>query len=99
MAAEIKKALGLTNAVAFDINAACSGFIYAMWIAESLMNGSIPAGEHAEGAGRALVIGSERLYKDNQLGRQGDLYTVWRRSGSGSSRESFRRAGYIVYPC
>ena len=61
MAAEIKKALGLTNAVAFDINAACSGFIYAMWIAESLMNGSIPAGEHAEGAGRALVIGSERL--------------------------------------
>lgn len=61
MSAEVKKALGLENAVAFDINAACSGFIYGLWIAESLMKTGIPAGDPATGAGRALVIGTERL--------------------------------------
>ncbi len=61
MAAELKKALDLPNAVAFDINAACSGFIYGLWIAEALMRGSIPAGGYADGAEKALVVGSERL--------------------------------------
>ena len=61
MAAEVKKRLGLKHAVAFDINAACSGFIYAIWIAESLMEGKIPAGEKNDDIKRALVIGSERL--------------------------------------
>lgn len=61
MAAEVKKALKLDNAVAFDINAACSGFIYGLWIAESLMRTGIPAGDPSTGAKRALVIGTERL--------------------------------------
>lgn len=59
MGAEIKKALKLNNAVAFDINAACSGFIYAMWIAESLMNAASQTGGAAKQ--RALIIGTERL--------------------------------------
>ena len=61
MAAEVKMAVGLPNAVAFDINAACSGFVYGLWIAESLMKGSAAGGSVTNGMKRALVIGTERL--------------------------------------
>ncbi|MFQ8602623.1 MAG: 3-oxoacyl-ACP synthase III family protein [Anaerovoracaceae bacterium] len=57
MSAEVKKALGLDNAAAFDINAACSGFVYGLWIAESLMKTTCVK----EGVDKALVIGTERL--------------------------------------
>lgn len=63
-AALVRRRLGLVNAVAFDVNAACSGFIYAMSVAESMMAASAAG---VAGAGRrnkvrrALVIGSERL--------------------------------------
>lgn len=53
MAALVKRTLGLGNAVAYDINAACSGFIYALWNAEALMK--------THNIKRALVIGVERL--------------------------------------
>lgn len=53
MGALVKKALGLENAIAYDINAACSGFIYGLWNAEALMK--------THGIQRALVIGVERL--------------------------------------
>lgn len=39
-AALVRRRLGLVNAVAFDVNAACSGFIYAMSVAESMMASS-----------------------------------------------------------
>ncbi|MDO4745334.1 MAG: beta-ketoacyl-ACP synthase III [Bacillota bacterium] len=61
MAAEVKMKVGLPNAVAFDINAACSGFVYGLWIAESLMKGSAAEGSATNGMKRALVIGTERL--------------------------------------
>ena len=61
MSAEVKKKVGLKNAVAFDINAACSGFVYGLWIAESLMKGSAAGGSVTNGMRRALVLGSERL--------------------------------------
>ena len=35
MAAMVKKRAGTERAIAFDINAACSGFVYGLWIAES----------------------------------------------------------------
>lgn len=64
-AAALKKDLGLSNAIAFDINAACTGFIYGLCVAESMMAASnIPA---AMGVckrpqiKRALVVCSERL--------------------------------------
>lgn len=61
MGALVKRELGLTNAVAFDINTACSGFVYAVWMAESLMkSGAIP-GSVSNKINRALVIGVERL--------------------------------------
>jgi 3-oxoacyl-[acyl-carrier-protein] synthase-3 len=53
MGALVKKTLGLPNAIAYDINAACSGFIYGLWNAEALMK--------THGIKRALVIGVERL--------------------------------------
>jgi 3-oxoacyl-[acyl-carrier-protein] synthase-3 len=53
MAAMVKRTLRMDNAVAFDINAACSGFVYGLWLAESLLK---------TGQGkRALVVSSERL--------------------------------------
>ncbi len=53
MGALVKKEMGLENAISFDLNAACSGFIFGTWVAESLMR--------TAGIKRALVIGSERL--------------------------------------
>jgi 3-oxoacyl-[acyl-carrier-protein] synthase-3 len=53
MGALVKREMGLDNAVAYDINAACSGFIYGLWNAEALMK--------THGIKRALVIGVERL--------------------------------------
>jgi len=52
-AVEIQAALGATRAVAFDIDAACSGWLYGMQVAEGLM---------ATGAYETiLVIGGEQL--------------------------------------
>lgn len=49
----VQQQLGATNAVAFDISAACSGFLYAMKISKRLI---------ASGAfENALIIGAERL--------------------------------------
>ncbi|MGL4484022.1 MAG: 3-oxoacyl-ACP synthase III family protein [Anaerovoracaceae bacterium] len=52
-AAVVKKKLGLKNARCFDINAACSGFVYSLWMVDSIMK--------AEGLNKAIVIGSDRL--------------------------------------
>lgn len=52
-AAILQAKLGLNHVMAFDVNAACSGFLYALEVARSLLcNGSYR---------RALVIGSEKL--------------------------------------
>ncbi len=49
----VQKNLGATNAVAFDISAACSGFLYAMKISKRLIS---------DGAFKnALIIGAEKL--------------------------------------
>ena len=46
--------LGATNAAAFDLNAACSGFLYSLIVATNMIKG----GTHK----CALVIGSEKLH-------------------------------------
>jgi 3-oxoacyl-[acyl-carrier-protein] synthase-3 len=52
-ACDVQAALGAKNAAAFDIGAACSGFIYATTVAESMI---------AAGTARTVVvIGSDRL--------------------------------------
>ncbi len=59
--AQVKRRLGLEHAVAFDVNAACSGFMYGMWTAEAIIkNGMVPGAATME-VKRALVIGVERL--------------------------------------
>lgn len=54
-AAIVQGRIGAVNAIAFDISAACTGFVYALALANQLMkNGSIK---------RVMVIGSEVLSK------------------------------------
>jgi 3-oxoacyl-[acyl-carrier-protein] synthase-3 len=50
-AATVQAALGMTNGFAFDVQAVCSGFVYAMSIADKFL----VSGQHK----RALVIGAE----------------------------------------
>ncbi len=66
----LKARLGLGRAVAFDLNAACTGCIYGMDVASSMMEASALAAEQAASRGgvprrnvtrRALVVGVERL--------------------------------------
>ena len=60
MGALIKKELGLHNAVAFDINAACTGFVYGLLVAQSMIHASIGLPQNNR-IRRALVIGVERM--------------------------------------
>jgi 3-oxoacyl-[acyl-carrier-protein] synthase-3 len=53
MGSLLKRELGLHRAVAFDLNAACSGFIFGVWTAEALMK--------SNGYQKALVVGAECL--------------------------------------
>ena len=50
-ATKVQAALGIDDCVAFDVAAVCSGFLYAVQVADSM----IRSGVHT----RALVIGSE----------------------------------------
>ena len=59
MGSLIKMRLGLSNAVVFDLNSACSGFVYGMWVAESIMEASL--GKPGRTIKRVLLIGSERI--------------------------------------
>jgi 3-oxoacyl-[acyl-carrier-protein] synthase-3 len=52
-AVDLQAALGASRAAAFDVGAACSGFIYGCTVAEGLMA--------AGGAETALVVGVEKL--------------------------------------
>jgi 3-oxoacyl-[acyl-carrier-protein] synthase III len=49
----VQSKIGAVNAVAFDISAACSGFLYAMQVARGFLN--------TGARGTALVIGAEKL--------------------------------------
>lgn len=52
-ACDVQAGLGAEGAVCFDVSAACSGFIYAVHVAESMMR--------ASGYKNALVIGADAL--------------------------------------
>ena len=52
-AVDLQAELGATRAAAFDISAACSGWIYAMTVAEGLMHSGVIE--------TALVVGSEKM--------------------------------------
>ena len=50
-ATKVQAALGIADCIAFDVAAVCSGFLYALSVADSMIRGG--------GARRALVIGAE----------------------------------------
>lgn len=70
LACMVQKELGMVNAVAFDVVAACSGFMFALSIADKYIKTGVYR--------NAVVIGAETLSKIRQLGRQNDLCIVWR---------------------
>lgn len=55
LACEVQAALGATQAVAFDLHAACSGFLFAMNTAVAYLNSGVYQ--------NALIIGAETLSK------------------------------------
>ena len=55
LSAQVQAEIGADHAVAFDINAACSGFLFDMAIADAYMK--------AGGSKKALLIGAETLSK------------------------------------
>lgn len=57
----VKARLGLSSAIAFDLNAACSGCVFGLVTAERMMTASALAGAGHNAIRRALVIGVERL--------------------------------------
>ncbi len=60
----LRKRLGLENAATFDLNAACTGFVYGMTVAEAMLAASssqVAANCARNPFKRALVIGSERI--------------------------------------
>jgi len=50
-ATKVQAALGIDDCVAFDVHAVCTGFLYALTVADSMLR--------AGGASKALVIGAE----------------------------------------
>ncbi|MER5483493.1 ketoacyl-ACP synthase III [Streptomyces sp. NPDC002812] len=49
----VQHLIGAVNAAAFDVNAVCSGFVYAMTVAERMLKGATADGKYA------LVIGAD----------------------------------------
>lgn len=80
LACEVQSALGACRAVAFDVSAACSGFLYAMDIARHYLE----AGGSPAGAGDWCGD----IVADHGLERPEYLCVVWgwRRCGSAGSR-------------
>ena len=60
-ASELRRRLGLPSAIAFDLNAACSGFLCGSVVAESMMAASALGSGARDFVRRALVVGSEVL--------------------------------------
>lgn len=59
-AGALKRDLGLDNAVAFDMNAACCGFIYGVSVADGMLASSCSLAGGRQKMKRALVVGADR---------------------------------------
>ena len=87
-ACDMQALLGADNAVAFDLGAACSGWLYGLSTAE----GFIASGTRGDCAGRGN--GEDELHR--RLERPRDLRAVRRRRGSGSGAPRQRPTWYPV---
>lgn len=59
-AGALRRELGLENAVAFDMNAACCGFIYGVSVADGMLAASCSLPGGRQKMTRALVVGADR---------------------------------------
>ena len=82
--------LGAKNAIAFDISAACSGFIFALATADNF----IKAGAYKN----ALVVGTRDAFQDNRLDGQEHLRPFRRRRGRRDNRPVGGRARHLFHP-
>ena len=75
-ACEVQKELGAVRAVCFDMNAACSGFLFAYQTAQAYIASGI--------CRNILITGSERLSRIVNWKDPGSLHSFWRRGRGGS---------------
>lgn len=68
-ATKIQHQLGMTKGAAFDLNAACSGFVYGMMTADNFIRTGT--------AERVLVIGAEIFSRIVDWKDRGNLYFIW----------------------
>lgn len=88
MACMVKRELGLENAIAYDINAACSGFIYGLWNAEALMK--------VHNIRRAMVVGVERLSRITNWEDRGTCILFGDGAGAGVLELMDEKAGILA---
>lgn len=81
-ACEVQKEIGAVHAAAYDLNAACTGFVLAYQSAQSFLQ----AGFYRT----VLIIGSECLFQSGQLAGSWDLYLVRRRCRCSSTKSRIR---------
>ena len=97
-ASELRMRLGLPNAIAFDLNAACTGFVYGVTVAESLMAASAAGMPGAAGRNkvrRALIVGSERLSRITDWAERSTCVLFGDGAGAGVLEWSDERAGVL----
>ncbi len=77
-ATQVQAALGVTRGAAFDVQAVCSGFVYAVAIADKFLS----SGSHE----RALVIGAETFSRILDWEDRTTCVSLWRRCRRDRSR-------------
>lgn len=87
-ACHVQYQLGATNAVAFDISAACSGFLYAMKICKRLISDGAFA--------NAIIIGAEKLSSVTNWEDRGTCVLFGDGAGAAVLRRSQPGEGSIV---
>lgn len=55
----VQHAIGADRAACFDVNVACSGFVYALALAHALLSVSATVHARTDGPGHALVVGAD----------------------------------------
>ena len=83
-ATKVQATLGIDDCIAFDVHAVCTGFLYALTVADSMLQSGM--------ADKALVIGAETFSPDPRLGRSRHLRPVRRRRRRAGAVGRGRRA-------
>ncbi len=97
-ASSLRMRLGLPNAIAFDLNAACTGFVYGTTVVEALMAASAAGVAGAAGRNpvrRALVVGAERLSRITDWAERSTCVLFGDGAGAGVFEWDEERAGVL----